>query len=127
MNQWEVDQIDGLQRLAAVLKQSEVNFKLVPPAADMAYIEMVDTPYGPHAIYDPHSQTYDIWNWGRKRPGMKYSHLSAEDAAEILATAYFIAKAKRIRKHSHRSIDEIMKILRQGYQGRAATPPRTNQ
>src|SRR4029077_5787703 len=106
-------------RLAAILKRSEVNFVLVPPGSDMAYIEMVDTPRGPHAIFDPHYKTYDIWKWGRKRPGMKHSYLSVEDAAEILTTEYFLAKAKRIRKlHPDKSIAEILKTLRRGYQQR---------
>lgn len=118
-------QLEGLKRLADVLKQSEVNFLLVPPGSDMAYIEMADTPRGPHAIYDSHSKTYDIWKWGQKRPGMKQCGLSVEDAAEVLVTEYLMAKAKRIRKRNRdMSLSEIMQILRRGYQSVATRPDR---
>lgn len=117
MKEFKRAQVDGLAKLADVLKKSEVNFWTRAPGADMGYIEMADTPRGPHAIFDPHSKRYDIWHWGRKRPGMKYVGLSAEDAAEVLVTAYFVAKAKRIRKHSpHLSMEELMRKLRAGYQ-----------
>ena len=122
--QWASDQLEGLRKLADVLHQHEINFVLVPMTADMAYIEMCDTPRGPHAIFDPHSKTYDIWKWGRKRPGMKYSDLSAEDAAEILITEYFMAKAKRVRKNfPDMSMTKIMETLRHGYQKKQRGEP----
>ena len=115
--EWKTAQIEGLMRLRDILMKSEVNCVLHTPHHDVGYIEMLDTPRGPHAVYDTHTKAYDIWNWVNKRPRMKSMNLSAEDAAEILTTEYFLAKAKRIRKRrKDLSLDEIMQILRRGYQ-----------
>jgi hypothetical protein len=116
--QWQLQQLDGLRQLKELLgKRYEVNFLLVSPGVDMGRIEMVDTPRRPHAIFDPSSKTYDIWTWGLKHPVLKRSGLTAEDAADVLATEYFIAKAKRIRKRRpDLSMREIIESLRQGYQ-----------
>ena len=118
MVEFRKTQVEGLQKLADILRKSEVNFYLRTPGSDMGYIEMADTLRGPHAIFDPTTKTYDIWRWGRKRAVMKERDLSAEDAAEILITEYFLAKAKRIRKRRpDLSVQEIMQTLRRGYQG----------
>ena len=119
---WCAAQLEGLQNLATILNQSEVNYLLVPPGSDMGYIEMVDTPRAPHAIYDPDSKSYDIWKWGNKWPVMKHPCLTVEDAAEVLTAEYFMAKAKRVRKHHpDLKLPEILKKLRRGYQGATTT------
>jgi hypothetical protein len=123
--QWTQNQIEGLQSLAALLRQSEVNFYFKPPGPDMGYIEMAYTPRGPHAIYDPTTKTFDIWKWGRKRPAIKHTDLTVEAAAEILITEYFMAKAKRARKHLPRNMTmtQIIEQLRHGYQrGQSGKP-----
>lgn len=128
LEEFRSEQLAGLACLADILRHYEVNFMIMPPGSDMGYIEMVGFPTlsGLQAVYDPYTKTYDIWKQGRKRLGMKERNLSVEDAAEILSSTYFVAKAKGIHKrHPEVSMTEIMRALKRGYQSAKQNPGRT--
>lgn len=117
LNHNATKQLRGLMALAKMIGRSEVNCLISPATnSDVAFLQATDTPGASQIVYV--SGDYDVWADGGTR--MRAHDLSINDAAEVVVTEYFLAKATRIKAHSpHMEIADIMNRLRSGYQRKA--------
>ena len=112
------EQFAGLRRLAEVIGKHECNVAIKLADGDVASLTAVDTPGASEVVYVVGG--YDVWTYEGGRQRLQAGDLSCEQAAEIVVSEYFLAKAARIKQHSpHLDADQIMAKLREGYQRKA--------
>jgi hypothetical protein len=109
----------GLQKLACLLSQShkEINFGIHISgclAWDVPFIAAANTPNASQIVCDGHGH-YDVWSVSGNK--LLSTNLDCKQAADIVITEYFWAKAMRIKEREpERDFDMIMQTLHKGYQ-----------
>ena len=109
------EQLAGLMRLAEEIGKHECNVAIYPAGGDVAHLIAVDTPGASEVVYVVGG--YDVWTYEGGRQRLQASDLSCEQAAEIVVSEYFLAKAARVKQlYPHLDAEQIMAHLREGYQ-----------
>jgi hypothetical protein len=122
MNDLHKSMTAGLEGLADLLKQKEINFMMYPPhyrAADGRRVS--DVPFiaahvpGASQIIHDGAGGYDVWSSDGSK--MLSTNLTAEKAAKVVTMEYFAVKAARIKQqHPQMDLMDIMARLEAGYQ-----------